>query len=107
MCFHLGLTCLAHAVKCLFYYYKLLWVRVRWAAQTGVVSGLRSLLLLVSESRETSRVSKQSLQRLWIWACREPQHCEKLQISSVTRKILLKYQDYLSSHLTDAVRCIG
>lgn len=90
MCFHSGLTCLAHAVKCLFYCYKLLWVRVGWAAQTGVVSGLRSLLLLVSESRETSRVSKQSLQRLWIWVCRESRHGEKLQISSITRKILLK-----------------
>lgn len=64
----------------------LLWVRVCWAAQTGAVSGLRSLLLSVPESSETSRVSKWSLQRLWVWACRGSQHCEKLQSSSTTRK---------------------
>jgi len=64
-------------------------------------------LLLVPESSETSSVSKQPLQRLWIWACREPQQCEKVQISSITREILLKCQDYLSFPVTNPVRYRG
>lgn len=85
----------------------LLWVRVCWAAQTGAVSGLRSLLLSVPESSKTSRVSKRSLQRLWVWACRGSHHCEKLQGSSITRKILLKCQDYTSLRLMNPIRCRG